>query len=151
MQETSDEGHERSASAEADPLQGLDQDSNRVELRGGGWKGAIGYCGNVSVMRGMRTAGIEFEVIRAQTFYFAHAAAILVVQGMFIQDFFPPDVYFERNRQLFAHGPFLLLKGTLSTAEDPPPRLKNMVLAHVLSTPEGISREPLLGLLLRAV
>jgi hypothetical protein len=97
--------------------------------------------------------GLAWETIRSPAFYFEHAATILVVQGMVLQDFFPPDVRFVNVASLdetpIAEGPFLLLKGELSMPWDPPLRLKNMVLAKVTKMPEDMTREQLLAILLR--
>lgn len=99
--------------------------------------------------------GLEWERLRIPTFFFEHAATILVVQGMVLQDFFPPDVYFQNlgslDEEPLARGPFLLLKGELSMPWDPPLRLKDMVLAKVTKMPKDMAREELLALLLRTV
>lgn len=102
---------------------------------------------------GGTSSGVAFDVVYIKEFFFEHAATVLVVQGMVLQDFFPPDVYFKHAPYAdpIARGPFLLLKGELSQPWDPPLRLKNMVLARVNSVPEGMKREELLGHLLRAV
>lgn len=77
---------------------------------------------------------------------------MLVVQGMLLQDFFPPDVYFcHASGQSVAQGPFFLLRGTLSLPHDPPLRLMNMTLAKVESLPAGMSKEEMLGVLLSNV
>ena len=106
-------------------------------------------------MAALRYGDITFDLYKSGAFYFEHAATILVVQGMILQDFFPPDVYWQSvvggKRHAYGPGPFLLLKGELSQPWDPPLRLKNMELARVISAPKDMKREELLGHLLRAI
>lgn len=154
MQKTSDEGRHGSAAEEAGGPERLDKNSYRVELLGGGWVGAVGHAKTWRTRAPLFAADrrVEFALVEAETFFFGHAAALLVVQGMLLQDFFPPDIYFASKAEgVLVRGPFLLLKGELSLPHDPPLRLKNMVLAHNISAPETLSREELLSALLDAI
>lgn len=95
--------------------------------------------------------GLICEFLQMPAFFFEHAATVLVVQGMVLQDFFPPDVHFEKSGFILARGPFLFLRGKLSSLMDPPLRLEGLVLARVHSFPESMSRDALLARLLRRI
>lgn len=156
MQTLQDEGGEGPGAAPAAGTEGLDPHPHqvaRVELLGGGWSKPIGYCPQFEHTRSVRIGEIEFSRIDAQEFFFDHAATVLVVQGMMLQDFFSSDVYFQSalDGHVFDHGPFIFLKGALSSFASPPLRLKNMVLARVTSMPKDMTRTELLGALLRAI
>lgn len=152
MQAVQDESDGRPAPAEAGGAQGVDKDSHRVELRG--TRGLIGYCNDFSIDKNLHTRGITWQKITSPSFFFCQTSAILVIQGLMLQDLFPPSgrfVYTKNADEPLGRGPFVLLKGELSTAADPPLRLKSMVLASVLEFPQSLTKEQLLGSLLQAV
>lgn len=98
--------------------------------------------------------GVTFQRMDAPALVYSHAAGILVLQGMVLQHFFPPDVYFatdDDRRVTVASGPFILLRGNLSAPWDVPLRLMDVVLAKVLSAPLDMPSEQLRALLLAAV
>ena len=68
-------------SAPAGEAERLVEDSDRVELRGGGWVGPIGHCNDFRFLPEMAAGSIRFELFRSRAFYFVHAATVLVVQG----------------------------------------------------------------------
>lgn len=147
MQDGGDEGAGAAGTAEA---RRVEQSPFRIELRGGGWADAIGRVENAWVSRsGLYTPkGVSFTSIELDAFIFHQAAAVLQMQGMLLQDFFPPDGYFiDEQRNILARGPFVFLKGELSEPWSPPRRIKNVVLAAVYSVPEGMTREELLAVL----
>jgi hypothetical protein len=126
-----------------------------IELRGGGWKGAIGYGREFRFKTPLRVVGmpIVWESFEVTEFFFHQPAALLIAQGKLLQDFFPPDVYFAMRgvAQPISRGPYFLLKGEYSKPQNPPPRLKNMVLAHVLEAPKDMKMEDLRARLLEYV
>ena len=155
MQASHDESNVSSGTGEGSGTQRLDKDTDRVELVGDGRPVPIGYCYAFQLMKGMRTDHVHFDMIRSPSFVFEHAAALLAVQGKYLQEFFSPWVYFQYKKagavSVVSHGPYILLEGALSKTYDPPLRLQNLVLAHVLSSPEDMSRDRLLAVLLHAV
>jgi hypothetical protein len=154
MQEASDEGHEGAGSTEAAGSSRLGQDSYRVELVGGGWAGSIGHCTQIYWERTRNDGGVEWERVASPAFIFSQSAALLVLQGMKLSDLFPADVRFVLSHlEPYAgpRGPFVLLKGTLSTPGSPPLRIRDMVLAHIREVPKGMTRPEVLAALLRAV
>lgn len=95
--------------------------------------------------------GVNYTRIWLDGFVFNHAAAVLQMQGMALQDFFPPDSYFLLNGDTEipgARGPFVFLRGTLSGPWEPPLRIKNVFLAAVHAVPDGMTKEELLAFLL---
>jgi len=126
-----------------------------VELRGGGWKGAIGYGCEFTFKTPLRVIGIPivWEAFEIPEFFFNPPAAMLIMQGKLLQDFFPPDVYFAMRGvpHTISRGPYFLLKGEYSKPQNPPPRLKNMVLGHVLEAPPDMKMEDLRARLLEYV
>jgi hypothetical protein len=152
MQALQDESDSRPSAADAGGAQGVDKDSDRVELRG--TRGLIGYCNEFSIVKNLNTKGILWQKITSPAFFFHQASAILVIQGLMLQDLFPPSgrfVYTKNADEPIGRGPFILLKGELATAGDPPLRLKNMVLASLLEFPANLAKEEFLGSLLRAI
>jgi hypothetical protein len=156
MQEAHDEGRERADSAASGGAGGVDEGTNIVvELRGGGWRGAIGYGREFTFKTPLRVIGLPilWEAFEVPEFFFHQPAALLIAQGKLLQDFFPPDVYFAMKDvpHAISRGPYFLLKGEYSKPMDPPPRLKNMVLAHVLEAPSDMKMEDLRARLLEYV
>lgn len=152
MQVQQDEGSVGAPADSTAETTGLDQSPDRVELRGGGWKGAIGYGHNFKLVSPCTTGGVLFELICIKEFFFLQAATILIVQGMVLSDFFPPDVYFARRGldEALSRGPYVFLQGKLTEPHQPPLRLRDLVLARVHDVPSGMSKEQVLGGLLRA-
>jgi hypothetical protein len=159
MQETHDEGNERSAATEAGGAYRLDEDSHevKIELLGAGWAGPIGHAHdfNLQIPLRFKSKGrhIVWEKLSIKEFFFAPAAAILVAQGRPIQDFFPPDVMFAfiPKARILACGPYFFLKGRLTGPTHPPLRLIDLVLGCVVKCPEDMPMEELRGLLLEQV
>lgn len=131
----------------------LDGNTHEVALLGGGWSAAIGYGLLRSHTIGLRIAEITWNRLELDEFVFSQPAAILVAQGKPVQDLFPPDVHFEMRAdgQVISYGPFFFLKGVLSKPTDPPPRLRDVVLARVLFAPASIPMETVRGKLLEQV
>ncbi len=131
----------------------MDEGPHRVALVGGGWSGPIGHCRDFKWTRPVRTGSIEWESIESSAFVFSQTAALLVAQGMKLSQLLPPDVRFDLSSVGVEGptGPFLLLKGTLSTPDSPPMRLKDMVLARLTRVPVGMSEADVLSDLLRSV
>jgi hypothetical protein len=159
MQETHDESHELAAPAPAGEARGMDQDTDQVgqlvELRGGGWKNAVGYAREFSVEHACRdeNARIVWQSVMFPEFFLNPAAAMLVAQGKLLQDFFPPDVYFRTDgeKRVLSRGPYFFLKGEYAKPNDPPPRLKGLLLARVLEAPCEMKMEELRAWLLQHV
>jgi hypothetical protein len=134
----------------------MDKDSDRVELRGGGWSGAIGatrHWEEFGKTCQLETGKVDFLLLRFPWgFVFSHAPAMLVIQGMLLSDFFSPsDVYFTDGTKTLLTGPFILVRGILSEVQDPPPRLKQLVLAKVLRAPEQLSQAELFSKVLESL
>ena len=78
---------------------GVEQDSHQVniELRGGGWIDAIACVRNSWWSGGQyqtEKSGIRFWHVIIGTLVLHHAPAVLVLQGMLLQDLFAPDTHF---------------------------------------------------------
>jgi hypothetical protein len=102
----------------------------------------------------MCAGGVEFERLDLPSLTYSPAAGILVLQGMLLQHFFPPDVqlvFTNPERTVAAQGPFLLLRARLSDPWDVPLRLISVTLAKVLTFPGDMAQEQLQALLLGAV
>lgn len=152
MQTEQNEGGSCPGSGQAETAGRLDQDSRQVELRGGGWPGVIAHCRTLLYDSAQPQSDLEGLVIRIPELMLSQAAALLITQGMPLQDFFPPDVHFSAPPEpTKIDGPFLLLQGRLSDLWDPPPRLKDVVLVKVRSAPDTISRNELLAAFLALV
>jgi hypothetical protein len=137
----------------------LVEDTYKVELYGGGWSGVIGYA-RAFEFRTQRFVRKELDVICWESveipeFFIGHAQAILVAQGMPLKELFPFNsflkVHAKEGDLTFSHGPYIFLKGRLAKPNDPPPRLKDVLIAHVISAPDGMSMERLQALLLEQV
>lgn len=154
MQETHDEGEQRAGEAsDAWPYR-VDAYPDEVVLLGGGWKDAIGHGILDRIVAQNRCANVIYwDKFELDELVFSQAAAILIMQGMLLQDFFPPDVLFQHVRcpRIVHRGPFFFLKGALSKPQDPPMRLKNVVLASVTEAPPDMPMEKLRGLLLEQI
>jgi hypothetical protein len=155
MQTTSDEGHERADASASSGTCGVDEDTYKIELYGGGWSGAIGHAHEGQFAVPHTWKGIRWEHIRIPEFFLGHTAAMLVAQGMLLKDLFPPMSFFRIHAKegdlVPSHGPYILLKGQLTKPDNPPSRLRDVVLAHVFEAPEGMKMEELQGLLLQQV
>lgn len=150
MQAIQDEGRQRSSGAQGDTAQRLDENPNRIELKGGGWPSAIAHCNSLTFVDG-EADGITFVRLEIPELFFSHAASILLAQGMPVQDFFPPDTYFAKAGKKLVRGPFVYLAGELSPLYDPPMRLQRTLFAALSHVPEGLSREEVLSKLFQAV
>lgn len=78
-----------------------------------------------------------------------HVTALLVMQGMKLQDLFQVDtvlrqVALPREGEVFGRGLHLLLAGELSPTYRMPISIKNVTLAHLEFPLPDISREDLL-------
>jgi hypothetical protein len=142
----------------------VDEDSHEVELRGGGWSGPIGRVeeynlGKVRTFKNglMPEVGEEplfwWDCLQITELFLSQPAALLVAQGMQLRELFPDSGYFitRPGNIVFSNGPYIFLAGKLTPPNDPPLRLKGVVLAHVTNAPEGMPMEKLLGLLLTHV
>ncbi len=125
-----------------------------IELRGGGWIDAIAHVQNSWGYRtGCSAEGLHFNLVACDALVFHHAPAVLVLQGMTMEQLLAPDTYFfdvVADKKL-ASGPWVLLKSRLSESWEPPLRLKNVVLAEIKRVPADMSREKMLSLLLDAI
>lgn len=135
---------------------GVEQGPYKLELLGGGWAAAIGHVEKGTISRKPSApGGLKFTRIDLDAFVLGHTAAVLVMQGMRLQDLFPADAYFEytsaAQRVVLACGPFVFLKGTLSESWDPPLRLQGAVLAALEHVPPDLTRDEVLTLLLKEV
>jgi hypothetical protein len=133
MQALQDEGREGPGPAPAGGAEGLDQDSNRVELLCSGFSGARGWCRNITIDYKRRVDCITYTRIRISELVLAPADAVLVLQGRLIKDLFLPNAFFRLRENVLARGPFIYLAGELAAMHDPPPRLKNVILATDVS------------------
>lgn len=133
----------------------MDEGTDQVELRGGGWNGPIGYMPALDMTNGLvlkeRSVLVQWQRIDIPEFFLCPAAAILIAQGKPIQDFFPPDVGFFYQGASVSCGPYFFLKGRLTKPAQPPPRLMDVVLGRVDKCPEDMKMEELRGLLLERV
>lgn len=152
MQETSDEGRERADAPAATRAGGVDENTYQVELRGP--NGLIGHADDFVFKSPHRIfkddLKVEWESVEVKELFLSQAQALLVAQGMLLKELFPPNSYFmvRPDNIIFSHGPYIFLKGAPAKVTDPPPRLKGIVLAHVISAPEGMPMEKLQGLIL---
>jgi hypothetical protein len=97
---------------------------------------------------------LHYTRLKLDAFIFDQVAGVLVMQGMTLQDLFPPDAHFvcvweKHPAQILVAGPFVLLKGEASAGWDPPLRLKDVVLAALESVPAGMTRDDVLAFLLK--
>ena len=148
MQKTPDESDRGTASAEAGGAGRLDTNPDEVVLRGGGWAGNIArFTGRLSCLTvSLPRYKVSYMRLAADALVFEQAAAVLVVEGMMMQDLLQ-DTRIEQGSTLWP-GPFLLLGGVLSPAWDPPMRLQNICLAQLREFPADMTRETLFGILL---
>ena len=149
MQKTPDESGDRPTAAKADFAEGLVVDSREVTLEGGGWTAPIGRCLSFQLHPVSTTHGVEWQYLRFHgRFVLSQAAALLSIEGMPLQNLFPPDVYLRAEDIHIVSGPFVFLRGIRSEFSDPPLGYRDLVLAKVHQFPEGMSRESLLSLLI---
>ncbi len=143
LQAVPDESGSGAGASEGAPATRVEQGAFRVELRGGGWSTAIGRVRNECIFERLALSnGLRFVRIQLDAFIFGHAAAVLQMQGMPLQDFFAPDAEFvDTQGSVFSLGPYVFLKGELSQPWEPPLRIKNVVLAAVESVPEELTKE----------
>lgn len=160
LQTIQDESHEGTARPGPDKACRLEQGPYQIELRGGGWAGPVGRASKLttesSALRVLPQGDLRFTRVNIDAFIFHQVSSVLVLQGMTLQDLFPPDARFACVRgnieqQVLARGPFIFLKGALSEGWDPPLRLKGVVLAALESVPAGVTREEVLDCLLKEV
>ena len=150
-----DEGHKSPGRPPPNKACRLEQDSVRITLRSAGNSDPLGWVQGVYEGRAvecitpvgvLRYHHVTFPVLVVQ-----HVQAILLAQGMLLQDLFPPDAYFlSPHSSVLARGPFVLLAATYVPPVSPPPRLENVVLAAPEIVPEGLTRDDVLALLLKA-
>ena len=149
MQTLHDESGEGAGGTGAGEAARVDARTDRVELRGGGWPGAVARVQDFTLQSRFRKYGeLAYVRVAVGALVLNHAPAILVMQGLLLQDLFAPDTFFAFRGEVLARGPFVLLRGTLSTPQDPPLRLKDVVLAAVERAPAGMTREEVLATLL---
>jgi hypothetical protein len=139
----------------------VDEDTYEVELRGGGWSGAIGRVEEYDLkvqrtrldLTSESSPVVVWDCLQIPELFLSQPAALLIAQGMQLRELFPDSGYFitRPTNIVFSNGPYIFLKGALTKPHDPPPRLKDVVLAHVTQAPEGMPMEKLMGLLLTYV
>lgn len=136
----------------------VEQGPHRVDIAlcGAGWADAVAHVRlqyKQEATLHPRPSGLRYQRIDIESLVFSQVAAVLVLQGMTLQELFPPDAYFQDRVQgaLLARGPFILLKGTLSEGWDPPLRMQNVVLAALEFVPPDVTKEEVLALLLKEV
>jgi hypothetical protein len=153
VQATQDEGDQRTASAEAGATEGLDEDSHGVALRGGGWVVDIATTGAIAVTPEVEHDGVKFKLVHIPELELSHAACMLVLQGATMQYLFPPDAHFDfqGGNERFVEGPFIMIRGELTPFDKPPLLIKHLALAKVISHPEEMKKDELLGALLKAL
>ena len=155
MQKIFDEGHASAPSTNASGPRGVVEDPGEVAFCGAGWAQCIGrFVGLRQTTGSLKLPEREpaaYLCLCADAFVFTPVSAILVMWGRPLSDFFAPDSYLRYPNGIWHSGPFFLLKGGLSKPEDPPTRLKRVVLVQAPPPPEGVSRQEYLGLLLKDV
>jgi hypothetical protein len=153
MQETQDANHEGAPVGQAYRTEGVVENPDRVELKTPGAESSVGYCDGFALTKGLVTDGVQWEKIEIPELTLNQTSAILVTQGMLLQDLFARHSWFidKKRGDVLAVGPFYLLKATLTSPASPPLRLRGIVLAGVLQYPEGMKKMDVLGKLLQAV
>lgn len=121
-----------------------------IELVGGGWKGAIGRASSISIMRCEdEFRWTLFSIPRLQL---GHAAAMLLFQGMTLQDFFPIDSFIRLSARpdtiIMSQGLHILLAGTPSKPGWVPVSLEGVRLGHITPVPPDLTRDRLLQTML---
>ena len=135
----------------------MDEDSDRIELVGGSIAGVTAYCLKHSQSTRVYPKGtqpeLEYWLHRIPELVLGHTAALLLAQGMRLQDMLAPSCFFRdaRSGRVLVEGPYIVLAGTLSKPADPPPRVLDLVFARVRRMPSGMTKEQLLGQLLQEV
>lgn len=157
VQATPDEGCEGTRTAEAERAGGMEQDSYRVmspciELVGGGWNGPIATTREVHVQR--YAEPFSWLQIFIPELRLGHAAGLLLLQGMLLQDLLPLDSYFrlrEGTKTIIGKGLHLLLKRGDFSPIARPLALKNVWLGHLDKVPDDLTRDQLLNTLMKQV
>ncbi len=139
--------------------EGVGQDPHRMIITADGWNDPIGRFDVVPkivdrTLRGEDGLLHHYAFIFGENFVFRRAAALLVVQGMMLQELFPADARLHSAREthyVVARGPFLYLAGELSLPHDPPLRLKKPIFAALRGVPPALINQKLLSALLSAL
>lgn len=126
-----------------------------IVLRGGGWVDIVARVSDSWASRSNVTTprGVVFTRVDIGTLALHHAPAVLVLQGMLLQDLFMPDTFFvDQNTGLeLARGPWVFLRGTLGERWRAPLSIHQPVLAALTEVPPNLSRDEVLSELLQAV
>lgn len=123
-----------------------------IELVGGGWNGPIAHTRELHMQRFVEP--FRWTQIYIPELRLSHAAGLLLLQGMLIQDMLPIDAYF-RNRDgantIVGQGLHILIKRGDLLAYTSPPTLKDVWIGHLDKVPDGLTRAELLDTLMKQV
>jgi hypothetical protein len=111
-----------------------------------GWTGSIWRCFNIIATR-VEQDELVWDRYDIDVLRLSHTAALLLQQGLPTGDLFPPDGFLfmpTSRREPPPSGPFLFLAGR-PVLSDPPPRVEEVTLGHVLRAPRDMKPEQLLG------
>lgn len=142
------EGNRSSSGPGAHAPAGLDQDPHRIALCAPGWPGAIGWATDMQLRvvtgdRGLLWIRVDFAAIKL-----SRAAALLIVQGMKLQELFPSELCTD-GKPLQLRDP-LLLKATPPNPLEVSPMLRGVVLGLVVHS-TGFSEDEVRGALVASV
>lgn len=127
----------------------MEQGTEDVELVGGGWNGRIAKASGFSTK--WHEVPFQWTEVRIVELALTQTPALLVMQGLKLQELFPMDSWFRRFDLGLAlkTGLHVFLRGELTPIHQPPLRLKNVILGHLDFIPEELTREELLATLIR--
>ena len=121
----------------------------RVEFRSHGTEGAFARSSGFFSARHHESTPhpdgmIQWARYEHHALTFSHLATCLVLQGADLRNIFTERSFAvicdgEKDVVVWDHGPFYLLKGTLSSVGDPPLRLKDAVLACLVDYPKNLT------------
>jgi hypothetical protein len=135
----------------------MEQDSERVmapciELVGGGWNGPIATTKELHMQ--YYSEPFHWTQIFIPELHLSHAAGLLLLQGMLIQDLFPLDSYFRARgvaTSVVGPGLHLLIKRGDFLPYKAPPVVKDMGIGHLDKVPDNLTRDELLNVLMKQV
>lgn len=141
-----DESDGRSTATGTDAAAGVHEHPKRIELRASGWNGPIGWCGSLSMQRRKKEEGaclLQWARFDISELHLSKPAALLVLQGMRLNNLFPPDLVFTIDgvtQEYPSVSPYVLLRAEPPNPLQPPPKLRAVVLGVVIQS-EGFSED----------